>query len=54
MSVGVSMAIAQAHSIGRSMVTSAVISVASTMPVSGARTMPVKRAAIPTNANPSG
>jgi len=35
-------------------VTLAVISVTSTMPVSGARTTPVKKAAIPTTAKPSG
>ena len=41
------MAIAQAPSIGNSMVTSAVISVASTMPVSGARTTPVNKSGHP-------
>ncbi len=36
------------------MVTAAVISTTSTMPVSGARTTPVKKAAIPTTANAAG
>jgi len=39
---------------GSSMLTLAVISVTNTMPVSGARTTPVKNAAMPTTANPSG
>ena len=41
-------------SIGNRIVTLAVISVSSTIPVTGARTTPVKRAAIPTTAKPSG
>jgi hypothetical protein len=53
-SVGTSMATKHAASIGSSSVTLAVISVTSTMPVSGARTTPVKNAAIPTTANPCG
>jgi hypothetical protein len=53
-SVGTSIATQQAPSIGNSIVTLAVISVTSTMPVSGARTTPVKKAAIPTTANASG
>ena len=48
------MAAKQAPSIGKSIVTFDVISVTSTMPVSGARTTPVKKAAMPTTANPSG
>jgi hypothetical protein len=50
---GTSMATKHAPSIGRSIVTLAVISVTSTMPVSGARTTPVKKAAMPTTAKPS-
>ena len=53
-SVGTSIATAHAHNIGSSIVTLAVISVVSTMPVIGARTTPVKKAAMPTTANPSG
>ena len=52
--VAASMAIEQAHSIGSSIETLPVISVASTMPVIGARTTPAKNAAIPTTANASG
>jgi hypothetical protein len=44
----------QAPNIGKSIVTFAVISTTRTIPVSGARTTPVKNAAIPTTANPSG
>jgi ABC-type uncharacterized transport system substrate-binding protein len=51
--VGTSMAAKHATSIGSNIVTLAVISVTSTIPVSGARTTPVKKAAIPTTANPS-
>jgi hypothetical protein len=48
------MAMKQAPNIGKSIVTFAVISTTRTMPVSGARTTPMKKAAIPTTANPSG
>ena len=48
------MAIEHAHNIGSSIDTLPVISVASTMPVIGARTTPVKKAAMPTTANASG
>ena len=54
MRVGASMAMKQAPNIGKSIVTFAVISTTRTMPVSGARTTPTKKAAIPTTANPSG
>src|SRR5215472_4045598 len=43
--VGTSMEVKHATSIGSNIVTLAVISVTSTMPVSGARTTPVKKAA---------
>ena len=45
---------AHAHNMGSSIDTLAVISVASTSPVIGARTTPVKNAIMPTTANPSG
>ena len=48
------MAAKHAPSIGSSMVTLAVISTTRVMPVSGARTTPAKKAAIPTTANPCG
>ena len=48
------MAAKQAPSIGSNSVTLEVISVARTIPVSGARTTPVKNAAIPTTAKPTG
>ena len=48
------MAAKHAPSIGSNMVTLAVISTTSVMPVSGARTTPAKKAAIPTTANPCG
>jgi hypothetical protein len=53
-SVGTSMATEHAHNIGSSIEAFPVISVASTMPVIGARTTPAKNAAMPTIANPSG
>src|SRR5262249_55844975 len=53
-SVGTSIATQQAPSIGNSIVTLAVISVTSTMPVTGARKAPVKKAAMPTTANAFG
>ena len=51
---GTNMATKHAQIIGNSIETLAVISVTSTMPVTGARTTPVKKAAIPTTANPTG
>ena len=48
------MAAKQAPSIGSNSVTLEVISVARTISVSGARTTPVKNAAIPTTAKPTG
>ena len=53
-SVGTSIAVKQAASIGRSMGKLAVISITRTMPVTGARTTPVKNAAMPTTAKATG
>ena len=53
-SVGISMAAKHAPSIGNSIVRLPVISVIKTMPVTGARTTPVKKAAMPTTAKASG
>ena len=55
MTVGASIAVKHAASMGsKSMVTLPVISVASTMPVSGARTTAVKNAVMPTTAKACG
>jgi hypothetical protein len=52
--VGTSMAVKHAPSMGNSIVELPVISAISAMPVTGARTTPVKKAAIPTTAKATG